>query len=249
MAKLMLHKPRGKNPYCGPTAMSAITGFTSDECAAVARMVGGRRFIKGMYNNELIKALNMMGVTLVPFAVPQKTAREAIDALPDEVRQRIVVMSAGHHYQTFLRETMVCSLSDHELVHINSMPKPRAKVSKLWLVEFRTAPVLPKMASTRVRNMEKARQSKQRRETRALAARLGLSIEKDWDCILVKLAKPELYAEIFAKHGLDADGDIEEVFYDHVFGGHSMAHDWAEVAEIVSSVALEVKRLTGIVVE
>lgn len=247
--KLRLHKPHGTNKYCGPTAMSAITGFSTDECAAVARMVSGKPSIKGLSYGHLRDALDRMGVTLVPIATPERKARAAIDALPETVRQRVVIMCAGHHYQTFLRESMVCSLTGRELVHINSMPKPAAKLARLWLVEFRTAPALPKMAATKTRNAEKAKAAKKRRETRLRAARLGLSIEKYDDWLDVVTVNHALWREAMKLDPAMSDEDVREEFYNEVLCGHALAHDWDEAADIIDNVAKEMKRLTGIVVD
>lgn len=248
MSKLKLHKPHGSNKWCGPTAMSAITGFSTDECAAVARMVSGKRAIRGLRWSHLTAALDAMGVTLVPFAVPQPTARAAIDALPETVRQRIVIMCAGNHYMTFLRQTMICPLTHRQLTHINSMPKPRAKVARLWLVEFRTEPKLPAMALTKVRNQANATASKLRRETKALATRLGLKIERGDDYLEVSMANAELWREVLKLASDTENDDVNEVFYSDVLCGWSMAAGWAEARSIVESVAHHMKMATGIIV-
>lgn len=51
-----------KNQYCGPCAMSALTGFGSGDCAAVIRLVGGRTSVKGSNSGEVVGALRQMGM-------------------------------------------------------------------------------------------------------------------------------------------------------------------------------------------
>jgi hypothetical protein len=57
----MLKPIRGKNTWCGPAAMSAITGFDTDYCANELTRITGREVIKGVWPSELCKALFRMG--------------------------------------------------------------------------------------------------------------------------------------------------------------------------------------------
>lgn len=60
--KSKLHKITGRNRFCGASAMSAVLGIPSHDCAAYVRKATGRINIMGMYNSELKQALELIGV-------------------------------------------------------------------------------------------------------------------------------------------------------------------------------------------
>lgn len=53
--------PRGRNGYCGPTAVAALTGVSTEQASAIMRHVGGRRQIRGAYNHEVVGAVRALG--------------------------------------------------------------------------------------------------------------------------------------------------------------------------------------------
>lgn len=58
---MKLHSIKGKNSYCGPAAIAALTGVTTDDAARELRAVSGRRAIKWCYTSELVAALERLG--------------------------------------------------------------------------------------------------------------------------------------------------------------------------------------------
>ncbi len=63
---MRLHPVTGRNGYCGPAVMSALTAASTDECARVIRekVRYNRKPVKAMYNIELVQGLSKMGWTL-----------------------------------------------------------------------------------------------------------------------------------------------------------------------------------------
>lgn len=53
--------PTGKNKYCGPFAIAALTGGTTDDAARLVRSFTGRPAIKWMYTSEVRQALEKRG--------------------------------------------------------------------------------------------------------------------------------------------------------------------------------------------
>lgn len=51
----------GKNLFCGPSAVSAIAGITTDEAASILSRITGKRKITGVYLDELKKAFEFLG--------------------------------------------------------------------------------------------------------------------------------------------------------------------------------------------
>lgn len=78
-----LHIVRGRNRYCGPAAVSAITGCTTDEAARLMRQRSGRRAIKGAYHYEVTAALRALG-----FGFRRRMDLEATAAPPRGKRGR-----------------------------------------------------------------------------------------------------------------------------------------------------------------
>ena len=93
-------KITGSNRWCGPTAMSAVTGRTSDECAEVIQAGrGNKRPVKGVYSYDVIdgfRALGYKAVDLVLFRRNRPTFAEWIkNNAPGEGVTALV--SVGYH--------------------------------------------------------------------------------------------------------------------------------------------------------
>lgn len=51
----------GMNQYCGPAVLSAITGKSTDECAAVISKITKNTVIKAVHITDLLRAVNLLG--------------------------------------------------------------------------------------------------------------------------------------------------------------------------------------------
>lgn len=263
MVKLQLHKPHGNNRYCGPTALSAITGFSTDECAAVVRLVNPNKpAVKGMQDWEFIGAIKAMGGLAVHAALPSPAYRRTFAQWLDsrgEYRERIMVATAGWHYMTVLRDLMVCSMTKRELVHVGSAPHRNHQFKGAIMVTPPTKWRLPPgiAAAKRTQRAVANGHSKARAEARKLMPMLHLEIEKDDGRMIVQMADSGVtfWHEVMLRDGgteltkeSDAE-DVNEAFYSEVLDGDSYAHDWSEVGYIVRRVADYVHKVTGIRVD
>lgn len=133
MPKLKLHKPHGKNRYCGPAAISAVTGVSTDEAAAVTRMLTGRRSVKGMHDGEMVRALQALGcrVEEVGRAVRETqrsgktrrlTLQEWLDRRAERERKSLMVAIVTGHFVAVKGDLVVDSLAKREPRHILSDP-------------------------------------------------------------------------------------------------------------------------------
>jgi len=59
-----VNQPSRGNRYCGPAAISALTGITTTDAARLLRHVTGRRSITGVYCSDVIQALRLVGMTV-----------------------------------------------------------------------------------------------------------------------------------------------------------------------------------------
>ena len=104
------------NRYCGPAAMSAILGITTDEAAATLREVTGRRSIKCTHGYEIHSALQMYGVRM------QQNYREVVQHKGESFRNwakrtiehrgfdRVFLVSAGKHWRVVQGWNQVCGI-------------------------------------------------------------------------------------------------------------------------------------------
>lgn len=60
----------GLNQYCGPSVLSALTGRSTDECAAVISAVSGRQEIKAVQMAHLIEAVKRLRFEAISIKVP-----------------------------------------------------------------------------------------------------------------------------------------------------------------------------------
>ena len=58
---MKLHRIVGRAGKCGPSAMAAVTGLPTQDCAALLREVTGRTQIHGVGEDELVKAMALAG--------------------------------------------------------------------------------------------------------------------------------------------------------------------------------------------
>lgn len=259
MKKLQLHKPHGANRYCGPTALSAITGLSRDDIAALARRFSGRPAIKGMQHDEAKAVIAQLGGTmeLVGIGSPaqKQTLAEWMEQRSTKARTSYLLVSVTEHYVAVLRDTVLCSLQGGEPAHILSARCRNHRFKRAWIVTLPDKVKLPE-------GLQKARaaQARQRKhasgagaKARRLAAKLHLEFEKDNPFIITSLAESgtEMWRELLLKAGFeltpDADYDeVWEVFYNEVLGGSSYGRDWAEALGVVEGVADFVKKHTGI---
>jgi hypothetical protein len=134
--KITLHKPHGKNKYCGPAVMSAITGFSTDECAAVYRLITGQRYVKGMYTRHMRDAFSKMGGMTSWFKGDvdgRMTFAQWVSSRDDSKRNKIAIVNTTGHYVVVLRD-MFIENQTKEWVHVNSARVARHRVkSVIWV--------------------------------------------------------------------------------------------------------------------
>ena len=58
---MKLHRIAGRAAKCGPSAMAAVTGLPTHDCAALLREVTGRTQIHGVHGYELMVAMTLAG--------------------------------------------------------------------------------------------------------------------------------------------------------------------------------------------
>lgn len=221
------HAKGDTNRYCGPSAISAVTGMTSGEAARLLRSVTGRTVIKGASSASVCSALARCGVCVerVEHRARVFTAdRWRFEAYPTLAAWlkathgtrggKVLLVSAGHHWQVVSGNRFVCGQTrdvvalDHPKVH------RRAKVKAVyWLDAPHGVTIPPEARKPKAKPAVGAAN-----RAKALAAKVGVVIERHTDL------GPDHY---YVYHPALEDSPLDPREDDHY------AHCWEEVLERV----------------
>lgn len=142
------HGPKG-NRFCGPSALSAITGKLTDDTAALLRRQTGRRQITGTHPDQIVRALRtygyeakqVFGYTYNQMSKPDwkpLTLAGWLKATP-RPEGKVFLVDAGNHWQVISGRRYVCGQTK-EIVSIrDKRVKRRARVKAAWEIERRAA--------------------------------------------------------------------------------------------------------------
>lgn len=92
-------KKHGDNSYCGPGAISLVTGESTDDIARRVREFSGRKAIKGMWPMEVVKVLHQLGYEAKYFSIcaNKPTLAQWCRARSPELKQTMcIVFITGH---------------------------------------------------------------------------------------------------------------------------------------------------------
>lgn len=136
---MTLHPAIGKNRYCGPGALSILTGYATDETAAVLRDITGKRAIFGIHHRAMLQALARFGMKTYPLPIEPKQFTlgkwiadhefKAAHAHPDFKSRwygRYLVCITGHYCVVRFTESGT-EVSDNKSIY----PRPAAKYRHL----------------------------------------------------------------------------------------------------------------------
>jgi len=173
------HPPTGRNHFCGPSALSILTGLDTGRCAALLRRVGGRARIKGAYHSEMRTALRELGIETM-------TSHWPIGGKPTLVQwsrntratrgDGTFLITVGNHYAVVQGRRFACGWTKKP-IPLGQAPKRRRRVTAVWsLVKLREVKV-NEVAPPVVRKPDTERNDRQR--AKALAAQHGIEIDND----------------------------------------------------------------------
>jgi len=143
-------KPRdGSTTWCGPGALSIITGRTVKYCAKLcAEAAGWNRYtkrphtaktIKGVYHEEMKSALNKMGFTMTPALLigrderyNRKTLRAYMAGRGGPEWKAVMLVCAGNHYVVINRDTVS---DNQETAHYSKHKNRLKRIHYAWIIE------------------------------------------------------------------------------------------------------------------
>jgi hypothetical protein len=221
---------KGHNRYCGPAAVSIITGIDTAEASAVIRFVNKKRSVQGTHDWEIIKSLNLLGYhvssaaklnPLNPKGNPTLAAWLKSDQRDGKTLYLVV---AGNHWQVVQGRRYCCGISKDIVSIRDEKVKRRARVTAVYRIEHARKVALADVLPAKVKDTE----ATVRRKARTLAAKHGIEIEAErmWD-------GGEYYTSIIVWGQPDVcDDEARDPFY-----GDHYADDWADALERVQEYA------------
>lgn len=142
------HDPADKNRFCGPSAISALTGMNSGEAARLLRAVTGKRSIMGTSTVAVLRALRECGIQpkMRPCRVEHyknikgKLKVRGLDSVAGWLKRtvkertpgRVFLIVAGNHWQVITGRRYVCGISGEIVSITDKKVKRRAKVTEVY---------------------------------------------------------------------------------------------------------------------
>jgi hypothetical protein len=133
-----LHPVRGRNSFCGPAAIAALTGRTTDEAAALLRRKTGRRRITGPRALEISAVLRYLGYEAARFQVVRAGEKLPLRLWWEcfaSVRRGAYLVFTARHVQVVCGDLLVCSRY-REPFPVADLPENIRMVKAVWSVTF-----------------------------------------------------------------------------------------------------------------
>lgn len=228
------------NRYCGPAALSIVTGMTTGEAARLLRAQSGKASIKGTSSGQMARAFKSCGVTMKtvwikPAEAKVRTKRDPFDGrvigtytetrptltqwLKDSqsirTTGRVFLVSAGHHWQIITGRRFCCGIVKEIISITDKRANRRARVENVFELTTSGRITIPNNAR---KPKASAAVCPYRRDLKMLEKQHGFKgkVERDRDWIDYVVPKCETFP----------------------LGFGTMHHDWAETLSRVE-MALE----------
>lgn len=137
---------RGRNRYCGPAAIAALTGLTTDDSAFLLRAVTGRRRIQSIKPLEILSVLFHLNFSVDRFQLfpgdrDGPDLGEWLDWFPAPATG-VSLIATTRHFQVVSGEALACSLHRTPVSWRHGCRRSlRQRVEAVWAVSHpRPAP-------------------------------------------------------------------------------------------------------------
>ena len=219
-----------KNRYCGPCAISIITGMTTGEAARLLRHVSGRKSIKGTYTSEVTDALEMCNIKAIyqdfglrlSYSKGPTLARFLKHTVKERNAKRVFLISAGRHWQVIQGRRIVCGILKEPTSVRDKSVRRRKRVNKCY--ELSVLPdrniVIPAEA-----RKPKRTQASDYAQAKRLAKKMEIEIELDQ---IGPSRKYDVQKWICDYKDVDENNEPLDFADMGVIDGHC-SYDWCEV--------------------
>lgn len=137
----------GMNQFCGPAALSILTGNDSDQCANVISQVNGKYKVKGVTLPDLIRAGNRMGLTFAKQDLMIGRSLYFTASLLSQLEGMYLVCIPKHFIILEVASGVINLCDNHtkQPINLHSSARLSQKVEDIYKVEKLPAVVPPKM--------------------------------------------------------------------------------------------------------
>ena len=210
----------GHNRYCGPAALSILTGCDTQQAAALLRLVSGKPSIKGCRTTDLLDAVERLGYNSqwsAPRPAGVEHGKVSLAAWLKQTRDSrgsgTYLLVAGHHFAVIEGRRYCCGLTGKP-VPFKSIPHRRAQVTEVRKIT-KVNPVSIKrlLPDPSI----KKRVASDRSKARALANKHGIEIDT-WDSGSMGVYPPSCLFKT----------ETDDPFY-----GDHYVYDWEDALERV----------------
>lgn len=139
---ITLHRKTGRNRFCGPSAISILTGGTSDQGSRLIRSINGRRQVTGTHAEDLLLALLKCGIGAVQTHDYARRDRPTLIAWvrgPTFDPGATYLVSAAHHWQIIQGDRYACGIVGKPV----PLDHPKVKRRGFVTAAYRLEPVGP----------------------------------------------------------------------------------------------------------
>lgn len=141
---------KGFNEYCGPSVLAALTGRSTDACAAVISAVSGQKVIKAVAVNHLIEALKRIEFEATELIPPARTVYGCLSALVN--KDGFYIINVPRHVVAVEIKNKTIYLIDNHTKHaINAGASARLTqaVERVYQVKPKPKPTLEEVERER----------------------------------------------------------------------------------------------------
>lgn len=231
--KPVLHVKGDRNRYCGPSAISAITGMNTGEAARMIRHVGGRKSVKGSADWEVRRVLESCGIRSNRETFGLKLGKSKGPTLAAWLRhtvkertaKRVFLIVAGWHYQLVQGRRIVCGILGEPTSIRDKRVKRRARVAEVFELHSMGNICKPPEAIKPKRPVNSDYSTAQR-----MAKAMNIDIDID------KLSNGESQKWIGGYDDVDENGEDIDFTEIGVIEYHC-CYDWWEVCDALNSIA------------
>lgn len=141
------HPDLPRNKWCGPAAVSILTGMPAEEAAEWIRLRRGQsgttKGIMSVWSSEVLAALAATGcrITRCDISVRQASRQSETDHRPTLTqwlrfrnRKATYLINAGHHF-IVVRGNKACCSRTQEVVSVRKIPGRRSRVEHVWRIQ------------------------------------------------------------------------------------------------------------------
>lgn len=135
-----VNRTKRGNSYCGPAALSILTGFDTDHCARVIRNETGVRAVKATTASAMHCSIRAIGLGMHQFDAYTHRAKPTLAAWLRENKHhrtagRVFLVLAGRHWQVISGRRYACSLTSEIVSVRDPRVKRRARVLEVYEID------------------------------------------------------------------------------------------------------------------